>query len=164
MAIHTFTNDPAGLLTTIKKLIDAKKIDTWSYDADGDFTHTPAQWKSKAWLRPEVEPGKLQFSIVSNRTVPLTREIFAVYHGRFIEMLIAHVSDRHTHVDATASPVGKDHQIAGTPHDCATTKRAGDFQRSIRRLLPQGSECTAHRLFPSSQPALQRNEQTRAEG
>ena len=41
MAVIVKTGDPAGLLKKIKKAIDDKHIETWSYDSDGDFTHTP---------------------------------------------------------------------------------------------------------------------------
>jgi hypothetical protein len=34
----------------------------------------------------------------------VTREIFAVYHGRFIEMLIAHVPGYFTDARATPNP------------------------------------------------------------
>ena len=54
MAIIIKTNNPSGLLKAIYKAIDDKEIETWIYDADKDFTHTPDQWKNKAWLRPKV--------------------------------------------------------------------------------------------------------------
>lgn len=40
MAIIIKTSAPAELLAAIKKEIDEEKIETWSYDSDGDFTHT----------------------------------------------------------------------------------------------------------------------------
>jgi hypothetical protein len=86
----------------IKKLIDQGHITTWAYDKDGDFTHTPPQWKNKAWLRPEEQSDKLRLTILAPQS-GVTREIFAVYHGRFIEMLIAHVPDDFT--SANAVPV-----------------------------------------------------------
>ena len=45
MAVHILTSTPNTLLTKIKAAIDKGEIDTWSYDANGDFTHTPEQWK-----------------------------------------------------------------------------------------------------------------------
>ena len=41
---------PSQLLSTFKKAIDDGHVKTWSYDTVGDFTHTPDQWKYKAWL------------------------------------------------------------------------------------------------------------------
>jgi len=108
MSVRAFTDDAGGLLTRIKTLIDQGHIMTWSYDSDGDFTHTPPQWKNKAWLRPEVQSDKLRLVIINNQKVPFTRELFAVYHGRFIEMLISHVANRYTSASASPSPVSGD--------------------------------------------------------
>jgi hypothetical protein len=105
MSVRALTNDAGGLLTRIKKLIDQGHITTWSYDSASDFTHTPTQWKNKAWLRPQVQSDKLRLVILKNKTEPLTREIFAVYHGRFIEMLISHVADWYTTASASPNPV-----------------------------------------------------------
>jgi hypothetical protein len=48
MAVRVSTTHPSSLLAAIKKAIDARHVDTWSYDSDGDFTHTPLQWAKKA--------------------------------------------------------------------------------------------------------------------
>lgn len=110
MSVRAFTDDAAGLLARIKKLIDQGHIVTWEYDDDGDFTHTPAdgQWSGKAWLRPQLHSDKLRMVIVKTEGVPLTREIYSVYHGRFIEMLIAHVANKFTSVSASPNPVSGD--------------------------------------------------------
>lgn len=108
MSVRASTNDAAGQLARIKRLIDQGHIDTWAYDKDGDFTHTPPQWANKAWLRPQVKSDVLRFVIIKPEDTPLTREIFAVYHGRFIEMLIAHVADRVTNACASPNPVSGD--------------------------------------------------------
>ena len=106
MPVRAFTDDAAGLLARIKKLIDQKHIVTWRYDGDGDFTHTASsgQWEGKAWLRPQVKSDVLRFVIVKTDGIPLTRESFAVYHGRFIEMLVSHVADRFTNTCASPNP------------------------------------------------------------
>jgi len=101
MALTVLTNNPKGLLAAIYKGIDDGNIDTWGYDKDGDFTHTPTQWKDKAWLKPDAG-DQLRFKIIGQKSVPLSKEIYAVYHGRFSEMLLAHFDDRLTAV--TASP------------------------------------------------------------
>ena len=108
MSVRAFTDDADGLLARIRKLIDQGHIETWAYDKDGDFTHTPAQWKNKAWLRPQVKSDMLRMVILNNTKVTFTREIFAVYHGRFIEMLISHVSDLYTSASASPNPVSGD--------------------------------------------------------
>ena len=108
MALIIETNNPTGLLTAIKKAIDAKSIETWSYDGDGDFTHTPDQWKNKAWLRPKVYQGELRFGILGRNDVALSKLIYAVYHGRFSEMLLNHFDNDFTKVRATALPIDID--------------------------------------------------------
>ena len=108
MSVRVFTDNSAALHSRIKKLIDQGHITTWAYDPDGDFTHIPNQWKGKAWLRPEERSDMLRFVIIKQQDVPLKREIFAVYHGRFIEMLIAHVADGFTTASASSNPVSGD--------------------------------------------------------
>ncbi len=78
MAIIVRTNKPSALLQAIYKDIDDNKIETWSYDKDGDFTHTPDQWKNKAWLRPKVYNGELRFGIVPQRAVKLSTLIYFI--------------------------------------------------------------------------------------
>ena len=92
---------PNNLLSEIKKAIDAKKIETWSYDSDGDFTHTPEQWNKKAWLKPNTESGDLQLKLIGQSGVETTKEVYGVYHGRFIEMLLAHFGSEFTSANAT---------------------------------------------------------------
>lgn len=103
MAIRVVTAQPSSLLAAIKQAIDARKVDTWSYDSDGDFTHTPPQWAKKAWLRPTVQSGALVLNILNPRGVNLSKEIYAVYHGRFVEMLLAHFDDKFADAYTTAT-------------------------------------------------------------
>lgn len=103
MAIRVATAQPSSLLAAIKKAIDERKVDTWSYDSDGDFTHTPTQWAKKAWLRPNVQSSGLVLNILNQKGVNLSKEIYGVYHGRFIEMLLAHFDDKFTGAEATAA-------------------------------------------------------------
>ncbi|MET4138120.1 hypothetical protein [Pedobacter sp. UYP1] len=102
MAIIIETNAPADLLAAIKKEIDEEKIETWSYDADGDFTHTPEQWRYDAWLRPKIYVGELRFGILKNENIDMSTIIYGVYHGRFIEMLLSHFDNKFTDALATA--------------------------------------------------------------
>lgn len=107
MSIIVFTPDPKGLLSAIKNAIDKEagekgSIDTWAYDKDGDFTHSPSQWNKEAWLRPHVGSGILQFGIVGKKGVAMTKALYGVYHGRFIEMLETHFDDLFSLVTATA--------------------------------------------------------------
>ena len=94
MALVIITPKPRELLDAIKRAIDDKKIDTWSYDAEGDFTHTPEQFVKKAWLRPVVSSGVLQFGLVGQKGVAMKLFLYGIYHGRFIEMLLNHFDNK----------------------------------------------------------------------
>ncbi len=102
MAVVVYTSEPKALLDKIKKAIDKGTIETWIYDKDGDFTHKPEQWKNQAWLRPYISSGVLQFGILGNTGITMTKLIYGVYHGRFIEMLLSHFDDSFSNVTATA--------------------------------------------------------------
>lgn len=102
MAVIVKTSKPSDLLKAIRKAIDEKKIETWTYDSDGDFTHNPVQWSHKAWLKPKVYTTELRFGILSRKDTKLSTTIYAVYHGRFIEMLLTHFDSQFTTAIATA--------------------------------------------------------------
>ncbi|HSU15391.1 hypothetical protein [Longimicrobium sp.] len=102
MAIIVSTGNPGDLLKSIYKGIDDGDIETWSYDSDGDFTHTPDQWRNKAWLVPKVGVGELRFGILKQKDVNLSKLIYGVYHGRFIEMLLNHFDNAFSGALATA--------------------------------------------------------------
>jgi hypothetical protein len=102
MAIFVATGNPTGLLQQIRSAIDSGAVETWKYDKDGDFTHSPPQWKNKAWLRPSLSPGLLRLGILGQENTTLSKEVYAVYHGRFIEMLLAHFDDSFSRAEATA--------------------------------------------------------------
>lgn len=104
MALIVKTSNPSGLLSDIKKAIDSKSIQTWSYDSDGDFTHSPEQWQHKAWMRPKVCNDQLHFGFIGNKDVNTTKLLYAVFHGRFTEMLLNHFDDKLSNVQATAMP------------------------------------------------------------
>jgi hypothetical protein len=102
MAIIVKTNNPSGLLKAIYKAIDDKKIETWAYDTDKDFTHVPDQWKNKAWLSPKIYTGELRLGIIGQKNTTMSKLIYGVYHGRFIEMLLTHFDRDFTTAIATA--------------------------------------------------------------
>jgi len=103
MALRIFTNDPGALLESLRKGIDQGSVDTWSYDADGDFTHTPDQWRDQAWLRPSVQEGTLSFGLIGRDNVPMTPALYAIYHARFTEMLLCHFDREFTAITTTAA-------------------------------------------------------------
>ena len=88
---------PKTLLDAIKKEINSEKIVTWSCDSDGDFTHTPEQWKNKAWLRPIVGTDELKFNIIKPTSVTkFGNAVLGIYYGRFLEMVSNHFENSFT--------------------------------------------------------------------
>lgn len=90
MAIFVATRHPRLLVQNIKEKIDKGNIDTWSYDKEGDFTHSPGQWIYHAWIRPIYEENRVVFAILGRNDKNLSTVDYAVYHGRFVEMLLMH--------------------------------------------------------------------------
>lgn len=70
-------------------MIDEGKIDTWSYDEDGDFTHT-GQWRNKAWMSSFCTDDELVFYIIGRKNIQMEVIEYAVFHGRFVELLLNH--------------------------------------------------------------------------
>jgi len=108
MALKFITPAPSALLAAFKKGIDDKKIVTWSYDSDGDFTHNTDQWRNKAWLRPIIKNGQLAFGTLKPKNSTVTWEIYGVYHGRMIESMIVHCHDLFSEGTASAQPTADD--------------------------------------------------------
>ena len=108
MAVTIQTGSPKTVIATLKKAIDDGKAPTWSYDKDGDFTHTPPQWKNKAWMRPRITANGVDVNIVKPQGETITWEIYAIYHGRFIELAINHAHDDYSVATASPKPVSGD--------------------------------------------------------
>lgn len=116
MAARLYTTDAKALLAEIKKQISNREIETWSVDSEGDFTHVThdGQWKNKAWMRPTCYSDRLQLNIIRPKGGSVSRPVYAVYHGRFIEMAIEHVSKMFSVARATPNAAvrrdGLDHR------------------------------------------------------
>ncbi len=108
MAVYFQSSNPAALLADFKKKIDQKHVVTWSYDKDGDFTHATDQWRNKAWLRPSISGNQLILSIMNPRGQSVSREVYGIYHGRFIESMLAHCDSMFTNGSATALATASD--------------------------------------------------------
>lgn len=108
MAIIFKTQNPEILLKDFKKKIDDGVIQSWSYDQDGDFTHTPDQWKNKAWLRSKIRSNELVFFIIKPINQGISSLVYAVYHGRFIESMLAHCDSLFSSANASAFPSEND--------------------------------------------------------
>ena len=109
MAIHVNTDDSQGLLDSIYAAIDEGSIETWAYDDDMDFFHDTAdgQWEGEAWLRPIVGEGALGLNVIAPAK-GVSMEAYAVYHGRFIEMLLAHFDEEFSEAFGTAKATKDD--------------------------------------------------------
>ena len=104
MAIIVKTTRPYALIAAIKEAIDGGKIPLWCHDEDGDFTRSDDQWRGKAWLRPEVTEDGIIFRIFPRANKTLSVSEYAVYHARFIEMLLRRFDRKFSDVTATALP------------------------------------------------------------
>lgn len=104
MALIVTTPTPIELLDAIKRAITEGRITTWECDDDGDFTHSASQWKHRAWLSPRIEEGDQQliFTTVSPIETTISVTVYAVYHGRFAEMLLAHFDAMFTDIECSA--------------------------------------------------------------
>lgn len=111
MALYFKSENPSKLLNELKKAIKENKIATWSYDEDGDFTHTPEQWKNKAWLRPKIDIDKLTLYIIRPTDQNITSLAYAIYHGRFIETVLLHCDNLFSESIATSFPEGEDNVV-----------------------------------------------------
>lgn len=96
MSIILRTNiDARRIVDDIKGKIDNGEIATWSYDGDGDFTHSVDQWANRAWMRPvffEDNPTNMVFAIVGRKGLVISMEEYSIYHGRFVETLLKYYS------------------------------------------------------------------------
>ncbi|MCK8503020.1 hypothetical protein [Myxococcus fulvus] len=104
MAIVVMTTDPQGLLKSIKNEINNNKVRTWRYDDEGDLTYLPDQWDGLAWFRPFIAPGMLIFAILPYQGKTVSRLAYAIYHGRFLEMLLSHFDLNFTIANVSALP------------------------------------------------------------
>jgi hypothetical protein len=90
MSIYVKCLNPRKLVNDINEAIKQSSIDTWSVDKDGDYTHTAKQWVNNAWFHPIIETDRVVFSIWGRVNVNLSIVDYAIYHGRFVEMLLTH--------------------------------------------------------------------------
>lgn len=90
MAIYVRTNNPQSLLKKIRAAIDDERITTWSYDKDGDFTHNVDQWRERAWIGAKIDEERIIFYAICRKDKDMSIIEYAVFHGRFVEMLLSH--------------------------------------------------------------------------
>ncbi|MBK6545755.1 MAG: hypothetical protein IPG12_10860 [Saprospiraceae bacterium] len=103
MAVYFKTNSPQRLLNLFKKAIADNKIVTWT-EKDGYFTHDTKtdQWKGLAYFFPQVKPNALILNIIKPKDRTISSEVYAIYHGRVIETMLAHFDKEFSEANATA--------------------------------------------------------------
>jgi hypothetical protein len=96
------------LWSSIVRGVQENRIRTWSLIQGNYLTHVADQWANKAFFRPVVQPGSLLFQIVPPQGQKIPGEVYAIYHGRLIEMLLSHFPQRFSQAFASAAPVSGD--------------------------------------------------------
>lgn len=90
MAIIIQTQNPNQLINSLNEAIISRTILTWTVDYSGDYTISRDQWKYLAWMRHYIDGNHLIFGIIQSRRYLMTRELYGVYHGRFVATLLSH--------------------------------------------------------------------------
>lgn len=96
------------LYTKIQNLCEQNQALTWTIDDDGDFTHTTQQWNMEAWMHYNRGSDALQvavYGIIRRKDKPMSKVVYAIYHGRFAEMLLTHFDNLITDIQITSMPV-----------------------------------------------------------
>lgn len=119
MSIKVYTATPRRLRTAIREAIEDGSITTWEIDADGDFTHSPDQWRDRAWMHvAEINPKEsILFGIIGRKGYDVTGEEYALYHGRFAEMLLAHFDRYFVRIEISALATRHDRIISEEEED-----------------------------------------------
>jgi hypothetical protein len=113
LAIYFATDKAQTLLNQFIAKIDqteAKgKITTWEKSGDGKYyTHTSAEWRHKAWIKPTVESTRLVFNIIKPQNANITEVVYGYYHGHLIETFLNHFDKNFIDGKATALPTSGD--------------------------------------------------------
>lgn len=108
MSIKVLTSNPRDLKDQINKYIVDGRISTWEVDADGDYTHSPEQWKNQAWFKIHYTQDGMVLGIWPPSNKNISIEIYAVYHGRFSEMLLSHFDSEFSKIIISSMPTEYD--------------------------------------------------------
>lgn len=102
MAIFIKTQYPKKLNESLDKAISNHEILTWMKDEDGDYTITREQWKFHAWFKLYIEDKKIIFGIIQSQKYEMTRELYAIYHGRLVVTLLSHFDSMIDEINVTS--------------------------------------------------------------
>lgn len=108
MAVTASTSNPAALLGKIRVATKDGGIQTWHWVQENFLTHSPSQWTNRAFFRPQIQHGALVFYIWPPEGEKVSAEDYAIYHGRLIEMLLAHFDHEFSQAFASAQPITGD--------------------------------------------------------
>lgn len=111
MAVIVASQKGRELWNGIVAGIDDGSIRTWAFDNTRKYlTHTGSgdQWKNRAFMKPSLLTDKLVFNIIKPKTQNVTIEVYAIFHGRLIEMILAHFDKLFSSAHATALPTSED--------------------------------------------------------
>ena len=114
MAIYFVSDRAQALLNKFVAKIDQKeakgKITTWEKSDDGEYyTHTSAEWRKKAWVKPSVESSRLVFNIIKPKSTNVSAVVYGYYHGHLIETFLNHFDEDFSEGKATARATSGDH-------------------------------------------------------
>lgn len=90
LTIYLHSIKAEDFIELMNQAISNESIVTWKKDPDGDYTATPSQWYMQAWMHLYPSSDHIKVGIISRRNVKLSSTTYAIYHGRFSEMLLAH--------------------------------------------------------------------------
>lgn len=114
MAIHFRCDNPKALYEAIREQIEDGSVETWEIDEQGDFVHVRPQWRYSGYLRAKVNRDDLQINIFAYEDVNVSVEAYAILHGRFVEMVLAHCDSLFTTANVSAFPEAGDRVVSPT--------------------------------------------------
>jgi hypothetical protein len=110
MALKIETSSPKELIAAVREAIRTGVVTTWTSTKEGYLTFTGAggNWKSKAWFKPAYGDGYVKLYILRPKGERVSVATYAVYHARFVEMLLIKFEGQFDAVTASATAETKD--------------------------------------------------------
>jgi hypothetical protein len=102
MAVTIATPDAQLLRKKILAKLEQQAVVGWGNHGQS-FTLTSPEWSGKAWVRAFPEPGQLVLGLVPAEGVEMSKELYAVYQARLIEMLLTHFQGEMSSLEVTAA-------------------------------------------------------------
>ena len=100
MAILIRTKHAQSIICRLKEQINNNQIPSWAYDDDGDFMSMDGS--VVAWMRPVVKSNRLDFYVIGRKDMEISIEEYAVFHSRFVEMLLTYFFHECTYMLVTS--------------------------------------------------------------